>query len=431
MSTEMVVVVRDTGIVWVSQTADTVRAAGCVIGLVTGPLEPVERVELDKLVDALAVVDDVTDPDQLTAAARSLTAGHRLGALFSASDATLVPAAIAAERLGVGRTPVAGLRLCRNKYAARLAMAAAGLPTPAFALMHDPDEAGRVAREVGLPAVIKPVNGVGSHLVEPVRTVAELAAAHRRIGERLLDAPQLRTLYARPLAGEDGTDLDPARSFLVEGMLRGREYTIDFIVRDGAVETLPVVDKFLVDDRYFERGFVSPPVDLAPEREELVLACVRDVVRALGLDNVAGCVEVIDDEDAGPTAVEVNGRPGGQLLGSLYGLRTGVNTAAEVISLARGVPCERVEPPLPIPLATMTLFPRGTGRLRAINGLDAVADLPDVISVVPSVTPGDLITDDYEIFAVNLVVAGFGDHAALRRVYDQADALVSFDIEPV
>lgn len=434
MGTEMVVVVRDTGILWVAQTADTVRAAGCVIGLVTGPLEPREVVELDNLVDGLAVVDDPTDPEQLADAARELSRGHRLGALFSASDGTLVAAAQAAEVLGVGRTPAQALLLCRNKYAARRAMRAAGLRTPPFALMHDARDAAAIADEVELPAVIKPVNGAGSHLVEPVHTVDELERTYRRFADHILDVPQLRNLYAKPLpvgTHVGGDRIDPTRSFLVEAMLRGPEYTVDFVVRDGEVEVLPVVDKFLIDDRFFELGFVSPPIGLTPEREELVLTCVADSVRAVGLDNVAGCVEVIDDERLGPTAVEVNGRPGGQLLGTLYGLRTGVNTGAEVISLARGVPCPRGEPQLPIPLATLSLFPDRTGRLRAVHGLDEVADLPDVIRVASSVRPGELVTADYEMFAVNLVVAGFVDYADLEEVYQQASELVSFDIDPL
>lgn len=423
----MVVVVRDFGVLWVAQTAETVRAAGCVIGLVTGPLEPGEAVELDKLVDGLAVVDDPTDPHQLADAARELTQGHRLGALLSASDGTLVAAALAAELLGVGRTPASALALCRNKFAARQAMREAGLSTPSFALLHATDDAATVAGEVGLPAVIKPVNGAGSHLVERVHTVDELAAAYRKIADHLLDVPQLRNLYTAPTTDR----IDPTRSFLVEAMLDGPEYTLDFVVRDGEVEVLPVVDKFLIDDRFFELGFVSPPIGLPAEREKLIIEYTEAAVRALGLDNVAGCVEVIDDERAGPTVVEVNGRPGGQLLGTLYGLRTGVNTGAEVISLARGVPCPREEPPLPIPLATLTVFPERTGRLRAIHGLDEVAELPDVIRVVPSVRPGDLVTADYEMFAVNLVVAGFVDYADLVDVHQQATELVTFEIDPL
>ncbi|MCT2581920.1 ATP-grasp domain-containing protein [Actinophytocola sp. S1-96] len=419
-------VVRDTGTTWVAQTAETIRAAGCLAGMVTGPVADAERALLSGLVDRLAVVDDPTDPTQLADAAREIAAGHRLGALYSSSDGAVVAAVRAAELLGIGRTPSAGLATARNKYAARRAMAEAGLPTPRFALIHDASEAETVAEAVSLPAVVKPVTGAGSHLVERVSTVAELAAVYRTIADRLLDVPQLRHLYTAPVDG-----LDPRTTFLVEGMLRGHEYCRDLVVRDGEVELLPLVDKFLVDERFFERGFISPPLGLDPGLERDIDAAVTDAVLAIGLDNTVACVEVIVDEVLGPTVVEVNCRPGGQLMGTLYDLRTGVNTAAEVIGLARGVPAARTEPKLPIPLGTLTFFPEGTGRLRAVHGLDDLAELPDVIRVVSSVAPGDLITDDYEIFAVNVVVAGFADEDDLAGVYAEAAKLVRFDLDPL
>lgn len=430
MATEMVVVVRDSGAGWVAQTADTVRAQGCAVGLVTGPLEPGEEAEFGSHVDRLSVIDDPTDPHRIADAARALADGYRLGAVLSPHDTTLVAAARAAELLGIGRVPADGLLHCRNKHAFRHALRAAGLPGPRFALLADPSGADAVADTVGLPAVVKPVNGAGSHFVEPVHTVSELRAAYQRITERLLDAPQLRNMYRRPLEDPTGEPIDPETTLLVESMLRGHEYTVDFVVRDGDIEMLPLVDKFLVDDRFFELGFVSPPLDLEPAKEKALIACVEDAVRAIGMDNTVGCIEVIDDERAGPTAVEVNGRPAGQLLGTLYTLRTGINTAAEVVALARGVASERDTPQLPIPLATLTIFAEQTGRLRAVRGLEEVAELPDVIRVVQSVQPGDLLTDDYEIFAINLLVAGFTDYADLEEIYQEVSQLVSFEIDP-
>ena len=89
----------------------------------------------------------------------------------------------------------------------------------------------------------------------------------------------------------------------------------------------------------------------------------------------------------------------------VYELFAGVSPTAELIGLARGVPAARQRPPLSVPLATFTLFPGQTGRLRAIHGLDEVAALPDVIRVVAAVRPGDVISDDFAIWAVNLPVA--------------------------
>jgi len=43
------------------------------------------------------------------------------------------------------------------------------------------------------------------------------------------------------------------------------------------------------------------------------------------------------------------------------------------------------KPPVSVPQATFTLFPGQSGRLRAIDGLDDVADLPEVVRAVPAV----------------------------------------------
>ena len=95
------------------------------------------------------------------------------------------------------------------------------------------------------------------------------------------------------------------------------------------------------------------------------------------------------------------------------------------------MPAARQRPPLSVPLATFTLFPGQTGRLRAIHGLDEVAALPDVIRVVAAVRPGDVISDDFEIWAVNLLVAGLSDYEELVECYREASALVRFDVEPL
>jgi len=429
---ELVVLVRDTGITWVAATAESIRAGGAAVGLVTTGLTPQEQGWIDGLVEEVAIIDDLGDAAQIADAAERMSRGRTLSAVLSPSDGGMVAAARAAETLGVGRVSSAALALSRNKYGARVAMRAAGLPTPPFALLHDAESAAAVAAEVGLPAVIKPVNGTGSHLVEPVGTVDELAAAYRGLAARLLDTVQLRHIYSRSIDGGDGATIDPTGTFLVEGMLRGEEYCVDVIIRDGRLEPLPLMHKILIDDRFFEHGFVSPPIDLDPDREKLILGAVGDAILALGLDNTLAHVEVIDDEDAGPTVVEVNGgRPGGQIIGLLYGMATGINTGAELVALSRGLPSPRTTPRLPIPLASLTLFAKGNGRLRAIHGLDELADLDGVIQVIPAVRPGDLLSDDHEIFAVNFVVAGFMDLDDLQDTYELATGLVRIEVDPI
>jgi biotin carboxylase len=206
---------------------------------------------------------------------------------------------------------------------------------------------------------------------------------------------------------------------------------VDLIVRDGAIEQLGLIDKFLIDDRYFELGFASPPFDLPPYREERIRPAVDAAVRALGLDNTVAHVEVIDDRTLGPTIVEVNpGRPGGQAPLRLNLLTTGVDMVAELVAVHRGAPSPRTPPPLPVPLASLCLFSACTGRLRALHGLDEVAAHPDVVSVTPAVEPGAVLSDDYEVKIATVVVAGFLDRDDLVKTYHELAGMVRLELEP-
>jgi biotin carboxylase len=429
---EIVVLVHDTGISWVDQAAQAVRAAGCRAGLVTGAGAGPDLARLAALVDRAEVVDDPTDPGSVAGAARRLATDHRLGAVISGNDGCVVAAARAAELLGLRRAPARSVALSRNKYAAREVLRRAGLPGPRYALLRDDSAAPAVAAEVGLPAVVKPVNGTGSHLVLPVDTVPELAEAYRMMAERLPAADTGR-LYRRPLDGPDGGaagGIDPGRVFLVESRLCGREFCADLIVRDGVVEQLALVDKVLVDGRFFERGFVLPPFDLPPARAERIRRTIAAAVRAIGLENSVAHVEVIDDAEVGPAIVEVNaGRPGGPSLHTLYRLTAGIDTVAELVAVSRGVPARRTRPTLPTPLASLTVFAEESGRLRAIHGIEELEAHPDVLRVVPVRRPGDLISNEREMHVVLAVVAGFLDRDDLVETYGEVDGAIRLEFD--
>lgn len=423
-----VVVVRDDRVVWVRQVVDAIRSVGFTPLLLTTPLTPADRAALEPVVGRIVEVDTVTDPTALVGHLRRIAADVTVVGVMTIPDDSLLPVADAAAHLGLARCPVAGLATARNKHAARVAMRDAGLTVPAFGLIHAEADAAAVARAVGLPAMIKPVNGTASTLVRPVASVDDLAAAYRLIASRLPMTGQ----YAQPVRLPDGSTLDPRTTFLVEGRLSGREYCVDVIMRDGVAEPLPVVDKALLDDRYFELGFVCPPFDLAAEHVDAIATVAVDGVRALGLDNCVSHVEVIDDATLGPVIVEVNaGRPGGQVLPLLYELTAGVDLFAEAVSLAADAPPPPRKPVTTgVQLATLTIFAEGSGRLDAVHGLDEVAELPEVLNVIPGVSVGDVLSEDVETYAVNLLVGGFIDRDDLRAVYDEAAALVRLDLAP-
>ncbi|WP_370963600.1 ATP-grasp domain-containing protein [Amycolatopsis sp. cg9] len=413
-------IVRETRGQWIGDFAAAVRAAGWRAELVTEPLGDAERAELGALVDGFVVVDDVRDAPAVAEALRD----RAPAAVLTAAEGIIASTARIAELLGVARCPAEVFTLAHNKFAVRRALAAAGLPGPRAALFADPADAAKIAAEVGLPAIVKPVNGAASALVRTVSTVDELTAAYHLLATRLPENSDAR--YHRLLPGP----LDPLRVFLVESLLDGPEYAVDVLVREGTAEPVTVVGKPLIDERKFELGMVCPPFGLPEERAGLITEAASAAVLALGLTSTCAHVEVIDDAALGPVVVEVNaGRPAGGAQPALLRLATGIDVTAEAVSLALGTPPPARGTGLPVPVGYLIVYAEGTGRLVRVEGTAEVADLPEVLDVVTIVSPGQVLSDDQEIYAVNVLVAGFADVDDLAALHAEAAKLVRFELE--
>jgi biotin carboxylase len=408
---------------WVRTVAGHVRESGRSPVLLTAPLTDAQRLAAAETVDGIVELEDITDPEALAAAVRARDADGRI---MTCADTVMVAAAQAAELLDVAHVPASVLENIRNKYAARRIMADAGLSSPRFALLHSAEDAAAVADAVGLPAIVKPVNGAGSHSVRGVNTVDELAAAYREMAEHVPGS--IRGLYDRPFGA-----LDPTRSFLVEGRLDGVEHVVELVVRDGATVWTRSVAKPIVDDVFREPIMMVPALDLPGELERALLREAEGAVHALGLRDGVAHVELIDDKLLGPTVVEVNGsRPGGGILAVMHELNSGMRLFAETLAATLGEPRPpRTEPKIAIPVASATVFADGAGRYIGAHGLDEVAELPEVLDVIPGAQPGQILGGDYEVYAVNVLLAGFTSEAEVLDLYKEILGRVRLEIEPL
>ncbi len=400
----------------------TARELGYEPVLISGPA-PLAALERWRTVYAeVRVLPDPYAAATLAAAAVELAGGRPPAALFSCYDGLVLPAATAAAQLGLPHPALGGLLRSRHKDLTREATAAAGLATPRFARIGSPADCTAAAAAVGFPAIVKPLNGMASHLVLRVHDEAELRAAYERL------AIGVQRSFRGNYSQVEGAD--PSTTFLVEELLEGPEYSAEVIVRGGRIERVALFEKFLIDPRGFlERGFTSPP--LRADRAEPLWAHVEACLRALGVDDAACHVELVDTA-RGPVLIENNaGRAGGQILVRAVRESRGIDLIAEIVALQCGLPAPaRQAPALSGRVTTLTVFPPASGRLTALRGLDDVRALAGVVDVLPFCAPGDLIdVDDKEFFAVNLLVSGL-EPEALRALADRAAELVRFELEP-
>jgi hypothetical protein len=189
--------------------------------------------------------------------------------------------------------------LCTNKWASRLALAAAGVPVPAFSLARTAEDVRREGR--AFPLVLKPVAScLGRHVVL-VRDPADLDDRVDEIRRALPEALDVRRLLA--FARATGVDMgcDPTRDFLVEDYALGPALETDGLVWGREVDLFGATEQVVRGSpRFYFEGYLHPAD--APGGIE---ASSRRALEAVGLTDSGFSIEF-----RGETLIEVNGRLG-------------------------------------------------------------------------------------------------------------------------
>lgn len=188
-------------------------------------------------------------------------------AIVGVDDQSVIAAALGAERLGLPHNAPRAVARTRDKAAMRRALAAAGVPQPDFALLPAGADAAAVAREVGLPCVVKPLSLSGSRGViradepEQARATAERVRGILVAANEPADAPLLIERYV------------PGVELAVEGLLRG-----------GRLKVLAVFDKpDPLEGPYFEETLYVTPSRMPAVVLAQVEAVTARAAAALGL----------------------------------------------------------------------------------------------------------------------------------------------------
>ncbi len=196
----------------------------------------------------------------------------------------------ALEVLGMPYTGsgVLGSAIAMDKWRTKMIWAASGLPTPRFRVLSETDDWESVARELGLPLIVKPANEGSTLGLTKVTEVGQLAVAY--------------TLAAR-------TYHDTA---LAEQFVNGPEYTAS-ILGNAALPLIRIEapqgnydyqNKYFTDDTKY-----LCPCGLPAQKEEALKALALRAFRLLGCTGW-GRVDLMLDAKGDPWLLEVNTSPG-------------------------------------------------------------------------------------------------------------------------
>jgi biotin carboxylase len=340
---------------------------------------------------------------------RVLGAAHQadpFDAVLCLQDLRLIETARVARALGLAHVAPDAAVLCRDKAAVRARLAAAGIDQPPFVRITPGPGAGRrliaAVDQLGLPVIIKPVDGFGSQHVFALRTEADLAI--------------LNTLADLVAAGPGDYGLGNAAvgALLVERLFDGQVLGCDVMRAQGRQVLLGVNAKIMVAPPSFAiRGgcFTANCGQFA-----LLEAWLERLLDAVGFDFGVAHVELVLTAD-GPQLVEINPRLVGARIGRLISTALGRSVHGDLITLAlTGVLPDLADAPRHA--ATRWLLASEPGVLAGIDWPDCRD--PAFVGIVANAQTGDDVRpalDNADRLA--MVITTGSDRAAIEALAER------------
>ncbi|WP_405776231.1 acetyl-CoA carboxylase biotin carboxylase subunit family protein [Streptomyces sp. NBC_01538] len=354
-------------------------------------------------------VADLSDPIAVNIAAASLAVRWPIAGVLTWDEFHLMAAARLAHSLG-GRpgNTLAAVAAARDKATSRQRFAAAGVPSAASTWVHSLDAAASAAERVGYPVVLKPAACTGGIGVIRVDTITDLPGAWA---------------IASAGAAHQGPDGD---GVLVEEYLHGDEISVETVTHDGVTSAVAVTRKAVGFAPYFlETGHsVSAGDPLLHEVAPVASAALE----ALGITHGVSQTELRLTPE-GPRVIEVNARHGGDLIGELVRLATGISLPLAAAALACGeIP--NLRPTRQRSVAIGMIYPPAEGIVshrglrpgsdQYLEHFQWLCDVGDTATLTPSSTTPNNIRAGYA------VVSGDSTHDAQQHL---ADVLARADVK--
>jgi biotin carboxylase len=279
-------------------------------------------------------------------------ARQRIDAVLCLIDIRLVEAARLAARLGARHINPASAALLRDKYRVRCALADCGILQPEFAVAGSNQEIKLAVQRLGLPVLIKPVDGYGSQNIVVLRHPEDLDPLLSPLDELL------------PNGVDYGLGVTASDRVLIERCMSGKIIGCDTLTSGGRHRLLGVHEKtFFAPPSFAIRGGTfTPNCARFGDLERYVFAALD----AVGFDWGAAHTEVMLTAD-GPRIIEINPRLVGAKIARLVGFALGRSLHADLIALHAGEPVTNVSGPRPSVAVSRWIAAPEEGRLAEVE----------------------------------------------------------------
>jgi biotin carboxylase len=344
------------------------------------------------------VIDDDAPLDLWVEVARACHRTEPFDAVVAFNEGTYRIVDAVSRRLGIPSTvDVELFDRVLDKVRTREILAGAGIPSCRYEHARGRDATIAAVDRIGLPCVVKPVDGEGSLGVARIAVPADVEPALRWVGDDRLDL-----------------------GVLVEEYLTGEETSVETVSTRDHHHVIAVTKKYKHDRTFVEQGhLVSAPV--SPVVRAAIAEYVVRVLDALGFHDCPSHTELMLTAD-GPVLIETHNRIGGDRIMDLIEHATGLDMYDLVArqSLGEDVSAQLSDALPPQRYAAVWYADPGGSpdqRLHEVAGVDAARSLPGVMTVDvlrgPGSRPGKVRTS-FDRSALAVAVGDTPDEAVDR-----------------
>lgn len=345
------------------------------------------------------------DVEDFVRCAQNIHADNPIDGVVAGEECYVPMVAHIAKSLGLPGLDPDRAEVVRNKARMRECLQAAGIRIPRFAKATNAIDIEQVAKTVGFPLVVKPVNMAASIGVVRADDTVEVLAAYEDILHE-----------ERGLSG-----FLPASEVLVEELLVGTEYCVDgYVTQDGVITICELVRVELGPQPHFQEvGYTSyRPEDLEVTQE--LSDYITAVVRAVGITVGAFHSEVMLTDD-GPVLIEIAHRLPGDHLPLLTEIATGVNFADCGLAATLGLPIADPKPPKARVAASQYIIASELAgeSYRELKGWDEIKGQPEVDAATIEVAAGSIIPTEEDARARIAEIRYHADSVAAAEAFRQ------------
>jgi biotin carboxylase len=245
-----------------------------------------------------------------------------IDAVLCLLDIRLVDSAKLAKVLQLPHLNVQSAQLLRDKFSVRQRLAERGVPQQAFQLATSNEELLQAVQSMGLPVLIKPVDGYGSQNIVVLQEPEDLAPWMTPLNDML------------PSHADYGLDVRANDRLVVERFMTGQIVGCDTVTLNGQHQLLGVNEKLFYEPPSFA---IAGGCFIPNEGQFSVLeAYVKALLAAVDFDWGYAHIEIMLTAE-GPCLIEINPRMVGAKIARLLTMALGVSVHQHLIELHLGL----------------------------------------------------------------------------------------------